>query len=69
MYADSLEELHEFAQKIGLKREWFQDRPRLPHYDLTVTRRRVAVRVGAIEESRRELMARLWMQRRPDAQK
>jgi len=26
MFADTLEELHEFAQKIGMKREWFQDK-------------------------------------------
>jgi len=36
---ESEEELHEFAQKIGLKREWFQQ-PKKPlmrhaHYDLT----------------------------------
>jgi len=42
MFADTLEELHEFAQKIGMKREWFQDK-RLPHYDLTITRRKLAV--------------------------
>jgi len=29
----SPEELHEFAQNIGLKREWFQDH-RHPHYDI-----------------------------------
>jgi hypothetical protein len=29
-----IEELHEFAQSIGLKREWFQDHPRHPHYDV-----------------------------------
>lgn len=30
----SLEELHVFAQKIGLKREWFQNKGKLSHYDL-----------------------------------
>ena len=34
---NSLDELHEFAQKIGLKRKWFQDK-RLPHYDITSKR-------------------------------
>jgi hypothetical protein len=34
LVADSLEELHRFARRIGLKREWFQE-GRLPHYDLT----------------------------------
>lgn len=29
-----LDELHKFAQSIGLKREWFQDHPAHPHYDL-----------------------------------
>jgi hypothetical protein len=27
-------ELHAFAKKIGLKREWFQDKHRIPHYDI-----------------------------------
>lgn len=34
MWSDNIEELHETADKIGLKREWFQDRARFPHYDL-----------------------------------
>lgn len=34
LVADSLDELHAFAQKIGLKREWFQDHPKHPHYDI-----------------------------------
>ena len=53
MYADSLEELHAFAAKLGLKRAWFQDDPRLPHYDLSPGRRRAAVALGAFEVDRR----------------
>jgi hypothetical protein len=30
---ESLTELHTFAQSIGLKREWFQDKL-IPHYDV-----------------------------------
>ena len=48
MFADSKEELHEFANKIGMKRVWFQD-TKLPHYDLTAKRRQLALRLGAIE--------------------
>lgn len=43
-----LEELHQFAQRIGLRREWFQDKPRVPHYDLALTKRRKAIQRGAV---------------------
>jgi len=43
-----LSELHEFAQRIGLKRQWFQDHPRHPHYDLTENKRLVALVSGAV---------------------
>jgi len=47
---DSPEEtLHLFAAKLGLKRSWFQDDPRLPHYDLSPRKRKRAVELGAIE--------------------
>ena len=52
--ADTLEELHEFAAKIGMRPEWFQDKPGQPHYDLTETRRALAISRGAIPLSRRE---------------
>ena len=61
MYADTLEELHAFAARIGLKRQWFQDK-RLPHYDLTARRRAAAVKLGAIEHSRFEAVT-LWRER------
>lgn len=35
----SIEELHTFAQGIGLKRSWFQGQtPVHPHYDITTSR-------------------------------
>lgn len=35
---ESEDELHEFAEKLGLKREWYQKHNRHPHYDLTTKR-------------------------------
>ena len=43
---DDLTSLHNFAEKLGLKREWFQDMKR-PHYDLTESKRNLALRLGA----------------------
>jgi hypothetical protein len=54
MVADTLEELHRMARKIGLKREWFQDHD-IPHYDVTNPKRRLAVANGAKEITRKEL--------------
>jgi hypothetical protein len=50
----SVEELQEFARRIGLKDEWFQDKSYLPHYDLTSSKRAMAVKEGAREVSRQE---------------
>lgn len=49
MWADSIQELHMMAGRIGSRREWFQDHETLPHYDLTQKFRRRAVSFGAIE--------------------
>lgn len=51
MTADTLEELHAMADKIGMKRGWFQDHPLCQHYDLTPSRRSQAVARGAVEET------------------
>lgn len=42
-----LQELHQFAARLGLKREWFQDHASLPHYDLTERKRQRAILLGA----------------------
>jgi hypothetical protein len=49
LVADSLDELHQFAIRLGLKRAWFQDRARYPHYDVTVSVREKALRLGALD--------------------
>jgi len=50
LLADTLDELHAFAKRLGLKREWFQEgNARYPHYDLTLGKRKLAVRLGATE--------------------
>ena len=55
MTADTPDELHAFAAKIGVTRRWAQHvgRPS-EHYDLTASRRRQAVLAGAIETTARE---------------
>ena len=58
LYSDTLEELHDFAAKLGLKREWFQD-DRLPHYDLTPNKRIEAIQNGAIEHTREDAV-NMW---------
>lgn len=55
--ADTLEELHEFARRLGLKRTWFQDHIVVPHYDLSPGKHAKAIENGAtymsqIEQSR-----------------
>lgn len=54
---ESLDELHAFAEQLGLKRQWFQDK-RIPHYDLTPSKRRLAIQNGATEVTDKEFMAR-----------
>lgn len=56
--AAGLEELHAMARNIGLRRERFQDKPGLPHYDLTATQRQLALRYGAQEVPSRQLVRR-----------
>lgn len=61
MIADTPEELHAMADKIGVARRWFQD-PRTmnvstPHYDIAKSKRALAVQNGAIECDRNAFVA------------
>jgi hypothetical protein len=49
-----LEELHAFAARIGLRREWFQNHPLAAHYDLTEGKRWQALATGAVFVPARE---------------
>ena len=51
MLADSTPELHAMADKLGLKRQWFQDNG-TPHYDICQAKRKLAISFGAIEADR-----------------
>lgn len=53
-------ELHAFAARLGLKREWAQLRPAhsMAHYDLVPAKRALALSYGAVEVTGRELVMR-----------
>lgn len=48
MMGTSLDELHQMADRLGLKRVWFQDKF-IPHYDLVASKRKKAIELGAVE--------------------
>jgi hypothetical protein len=57
LFADETDsaELHVFAARLGMHREWFQG----DHYDLTPAKRAKAVKLGAKEVTREESV-RIW---------
>lgn len=63
LVADTSDELHIFAAKIGLRERWFQNHPRLPHYDLTKSKRVLAVQCGAQEIDRKTLVSMMCLPR------
>jgi hypothetical protein len=57
MQADTPHELHAMAERLGLRRAWFQSKPGRPwhdHYDLTQSKRQQAIQLGAIPVTWRE---------------
>ncbi|MFL1490020.1 MULTISPECIES: DUF4031 domain-containing protein [Pseudomonas] len=55
--ADTLDELHSFASRLGLRKSWFQSKG-YPHYDVTVSVRERALRMGAIDADRETIVGR-----------
>ncbi|OCC05087.1 hypothetical protein BA190_09230 [Labrys sp. WJW] len=51
MIADTEEELHAMARKIGVARKWYQG----DHYDIAMSKRALAVAAGAVEIPMRTL--------------
>lgn len=48
LMADTSEELHAFAARLGLRREWVQHEGlATEHYDVTEPKRQLAIRLGA----------------------
>jgi len=60
MKADTEQELHDMAANIGLRREWCQypGNPIKRHYDLTASKRALAIKQGAISLTWREMAQR-----------
>jgi hypothetical protein len=59
MVADTLDELFKMADRIGVSSRWFQAKSVLPHFDICLAKRATAIRLGAIEIGRKELVARI----------
>lgn len=61
MIADTPEELHAMADRIGVARRWFQAPPKASfwHYDIAKSKRTLAVKYGAIECDRNAFVAAL----------
>ncbi|MBK8476991.1 MAG: DUF4031 domain-containing protein [Opitutaceae bacterium] len=51
LWSNDLDALHAMAEGLGMHRDWFQDRPGFPHYDLPPFRREAALALGAVEYS------------------
>lgn len=50
LWADTADELHAFAAKLGLRRSWFQCPPKASweHYDISLAKKVEALRNGAV---------------------
>jgi len=57
MWADTEDELHRMAIRIGLHVSWFQQRPKFPHYDLAPKKRTAALAAGAVYMPLRDWIA------------
>jgi len=59
MIADTLPELHEMADKIGVARRWFQAKSSFPHYDVCKSKRELAIQLGAVAVDKRQFVMKM----------
>ncbi|HEY8583442.1 MAG TPA: DUF4031 domain-containing protein [Capillimicrobium sp.] len=63
LLASDLDELHAMAAAIGMRRAWFQDGGRFPHYDVTAEGRAAALELGAVPIVGRRIPGDVLMRR------
>jgi len=56
LVADTIDELHDFAMSLGLKRSWYQQTASYPHYDITTANRVKALQLGAKVANRKKII-------------
>lgn len=61
MIADTPEELHTMAGRIGMEHRWFQAPPKASfwHYDVSLSKRTLAIMAGAIDCERNDFILAL----------
>lgn len=64
MIADTEEELHAMAKRIGVARRWYQG----DHYDITQSKKVLAIQYGAKAITMRELGRMVIIRRRAEAE-
>ena len=57
LMADTLEELHHFANMLGIDSRLFHRSASYPHYDITLQMRVIAIAHGAIDADRKTIIA------------
>jgi len=64
LVGDNLQELHIFAQSVGLKRQWFQEHSHHPHYDITTSRmlRKILSKDIVVRISTKQLLEKIIRQ-------
>jgi hypothetical protein len=58
MIADTLEELHDMAERLGVRKH-FQDKPGQPHYDICLSNKQRAIKLGAVQITWRQTYLKL----------
>ena len=57
MASEDIDELVSMAIAIGVNKKWLQNYPKKPHFDISKSKRRLAVQLGAIESHERKILS------------